>query len=270
MTLAVTPKTQLSFNDHEIDLEGQMVNLTDMWRASGGEDARRPGDWKDLPSTKAFVVFIEESLADFGGNESFRVVREGGNVATWAHWQIAMAYAKYLSPAFHAWCNTVVREHMTPKPPSPKPTKLRSSDHHEEGIMKRALMRVEERLAIRLRASGHDEFALAVEADLYKLATGKDASRFLPIALHHDWVTPTAIANELGVTVNRVGRTISEMGGLRGNYPGLCKPVVKKAAHSDQEVVSYLYSPKAVAMIKEYLQPSESPGMYLMGDDDTN
>jgi hypothetical protein len=36
----------------------------------------------------------------------------GRNGGTWAHWQIALAYAKYLSPEFHMWCNTVVRAHM--------------------------------------------------------------------------------------------------------------------------------------------------------------
>jgi hypothetical protein len=34
----------------------------------------------------------------------------GGDVATRAHWQIGLAYAKSLSPKFHLWCNTVVRE----------------------------------------------------------------------------------------------------------------------------------------------------------------
>jgi hypothetical protein len=29
-----------------------------------------------------------------------------------AHWQIALAYAKYQSPEFHMWCNEVVRAHM--------------------------------------------------------------------------------------------------------------------------------------------------------------
>jgi hypothetical protein len=33
--------------------------------------------------------------------------RYGG---TYAHWQIALAYAKYLSPEFHIWCNEVVRD----------------------------------------------------------------------------------------------------------------------------------------------------------------
>src|SRR3712207_2355569 len=33
-------------------------------------------------------------------------------VGTWAHWQLALSYARYLSPAFHLWCNTVVRAAM--------------------------------------------------------------------------------------------------------------------------------------------------------------
>ena len=32
-----------------------------------------------------------------------------------AHWQIGIAYAKYLSPEFHVWCNTVVRDRMEGK-----------------------------------------------------------------------------------------------------------------------------------------------------------
>lgn len=36
--------------------------------------------------------------------------KRGVNGVTFAHWQIAMAYAKYLSPEFHVWCSTVVRE----------------------------------------------------------------------------------------------------------------------------------------------------------------
>ena len=28
--------------------------------------------------------------------------------STYAHWQIALAYAKYLDPELHIWCNEVV------------------------------------------------------------------------------------------------------------------------------------------------------------------
>lgn len=37
---------------------------------------------------------------------------KGKGGATFAHWQIGLAYAKYLSPEFHMWCNEVVRERM--------------------------------------------------------------------------------------------------------------------------------------------------------------
>ena len=40
----------------------------------------------------------------------------GRSGATFAHWQIALAYAKYLSPEFHMWCNEVVREKMEGAP----------------------------------------------------------------------------------------------------------------------------------------------------------
>src|SRR5690606_31175446 len=37
---------------------------------------------------------------------------KGKGGATYAHWQIGLAYAKYLSPEFHMWCNEVVRQRM--------------------------------------------------------------------------------------------------------------------------------------------------------------
>ena len=36
----------------------------------------------------------------------------GKRGGTWAHWQLALTYARYLSPPFHLWCNTVVRAAM--------------------------------------------------------------------------------------------------------------------------------------------------------------
>jgi len=48
-----------------------------------------------------------------GKAHSFLIwTKEGRSGGTWAHWQIGMAYAKYLSPALHAWFNSIVRAHM--------------------------------------------------------------------------------------------------------------------------------------------------------------
>jgi len=82
-------------------------------RASGSDDAKRPTDWLASAQGKGFAEFIAESQ---GAGIDGILRREAGNPrageggVTWAHWQLGMAYAKDLSPEFHAWCNDVVRK----------------------------------------------------------------------------------------------------------------------------------------------------------------
>lgn len=110
--------TTLIYNGAEIRDRGEILCLTDMWKAAGSDESKRPIDWLRLPGTQEFVSWVAESLnmADVGKSHFGLVeTKRGGNEkggSTWAHWQIGMAYAKYLSPEFHAWCNSVVRDHM--------------------------------------------------------------------------------------------------------------------------------------------------------------
>ena len=86
----------------------QMLCLTDMWRASAAagekpDPSRRPADWLRSGEAQHFIEFLADALNV--GNSHHEIVhteRGGAAPATWAHWQIGMAYAKYLSPAFHA------------------------------------------------------------------------------------------------------------------------------------------------------------------------
>lgn len=100
----------LNFKGTPIRGDGLFLCLTDMWKAGGGMDARRPGDW--LVSTQGTQLreYVQDNIAGNSGN----IVRTetGRKGATWAHWQLALAYAQYLSSEFHAWCNEVVRAHM--------------------------------------------------------------------------------------------------------------------------------------------------------------
>jgi prophage antirepressor-like protein len=83
-------------------------------------------------------------------------------------------------------------------------------------------------------------------------ASGRSLAGFLPPAdPSFQWESPTQIAERMGVTVNAVGKAITTLG-LRG-AEGLSRAVVNKAQHSDRTVVSYLYSPEAVARIEEHL-----------------
>lgn len=104
----ITP-APLVYKGEIIAERGDMLSLTNMWKAEDGKSGRAPSDWLSLPSTKEFVASVEAAHnAGFSGI----ITKRGKNGGTFAHWQIGLAYAKYLSPEFHMWCNQVVRERM--------------------------------------------------------------------------------------------------------------------------------------------------------------
>lgn len=88
----------------------QMVNLTNMWKASGGVAAKRVPRWLQRDSVQQFIETVGEKL-----NVPEMVLlksTKGRYGGTYAHYQIALAYAKYLSPEFHMWANEVLMERL--------------------------------------------------------------------------------------------------------------------------------------------------------------
>ncbi|MFC4624230.1 KilA-N domain-containing protein [Daeguia caeni] len=68
----------LVYNGHDITVKAEMLSLTDMWKAAGAEDSRRPSDWLALESTKAFRELVEASLV--AGKSGIQVKRGGRGV----------------------------------------------------------------------------------------------------------------------------------------------------------------------------------------------
>ena len=85
-----------------------MLSLADMWRAAKSDPSKQPAIWRRSVAAAEFVDYVSVTLSIYQG-DIFRTDVGGTNPGTWAHWHIAMAYAKYLSPEFHVWCNDVVR-----------------------------------------------------------------------------------------------------------------------------------------------------------------
>jgi hypothetical protein len=84
------------------------MNLTNMWKAAGSKNAQRPAHFIELPSTQNFLISLENKLS-IGLSDTWKTVmgRYGG---MYAHYQIVLAFAQYLSPEFHIWCKEVVKE----------------------------------------------------------------------------------------------------------------------------------------------------------------
>lgn len=103
--------SDLEFHGKPIRIDGEMLNLTDMWKASSGDKTKAPAQWMRSATAEAFIDAVSVNVGK-SHIELVLATRGGSRTGTWAHWQIGIAYAKYLSPEFHIWCNTIVRDHM--------------------------------------------------------------------------------------------------------------------------------------------------------------
>ncbi len=98
----------LMIGAHSVRRDADMWCLTDLWRAAGAPRDKRPNEYLRYEG-KAFAEFLNDSLD--AGMARITKTRKipGGGGETWAHWQLALAYAKWLDHAFHARVNEVYR-----------------------------------------------------------------------------------------------------------------------------------------------------------------
>lgn len=109
MVQANTRSVALIYREHRIRLnQDRLVNLNDMWIAAGSPANKDPRQWIRLPTT---ADLIEVCAFNVEKSHILRSIR-GRAGGTWAIPNLAVAYAKYLSPQFHAWANEVIVERI--------------------------------------------------------------------------------------------------------------------------------------------------------------
>lgn len=81
------------------------VNATEMSKQFG----KRPSKWLELPSSKEFL----STLQTIRKSDSLVKTIEGKNGGTWMHEDVAIEFARWLSPAFSIWCNDKIKELLT-------------------------------------------------------------------------------------------------------------------------------------------------------------
>lgn len=86
--------------------ENVMVNATEMAKSFG----KRPAKWLELPSTKEFLAALTDvRKSDFALIQTEKGGIDGGG-GTWMHEDVALEFARWLSPAFAIWCNDRIKE----------------------------------------------------------------------------------------------------------------------------------------------------------------
>ena len=83
-----------------------MVNATEMAKSFD----KRPAKWLELPSTKEFLSTLTDvRKSDFALIQTEKGGINGGG-GTWMHEDVALEFARWLSPAFAIWCNDRIKE----------------------------------------------------------------------------------------------------------------------------------------------------------------
>ena len=103
-------KVVYSYNGNPIQFvaNGKLtINATEMAKPFGKQ--KQPVHWLNNQSTNEFLKELSKlrniSLADL-----VRVNRGGANPGTWFHEDVALEFARWLSPAFAIWCNDRIKE----------------------------------------------------------------------------------------------------------------------------------------------------------------
>ncbi|OQP84204.1 hypothetical protein BTR14_20600 [Rhizobium rhizosphaerae] len=128
----------IELEGQRISLKGEMISLTGLWKAAGSDPSKKPAKWRELPTTKDFVSYLSEVIIRKSDTELFDVTVGGRSSGTFAHWQVAMNYARYLDPAFAVRCNEIVRTHMEQRlaPNSSFPTEMFEMIKRTDGIVR--------------------------------------------------------------------------------------------------------------------------------------
>lgn len=92
----------LSYHGQDVafDPATQMWNLNAMHRAAGGDAGKAPAHWLRGQQPQELIAALGRRL-NYTNLYSLVETREGRNGGTWAHWQIAAAYAHWLNPDFY-------------------------------------------------------------------------------------------------------------------------------------------------------------------------
>jgi len=101
---------QLAFEYKGVEFrfdDRQFINLTEMWKLTGSDEAKKPANWRRKDG-RGFIDSLAKSLNVPLGHIIQGERGKGG--ATSAHWQVALAYTKYLSHEFHRLVNEAFRQ----------------------------------------------------------------------------------------------------------------------------------------------------------------
>lgn len=82
-----------------------MVNATEMAKTF----CKQPSDWTKTKSSQEFIESLSV-VRNILRTDLMKVIQGGNMQGTWMHEDVAMEFARWLSPTFAIWCNDRIKE----------------------------------------------------------------------------------------------------------------------------------------------------------------
>lgn len=118
--------TVFKYNENEItfqDGDHVMVNATEMAKSFG----KQPSDWTRTKSSQEFIDSLS-AVRNIPRTDLIQVSQGGANQqGTWFHEDVAIEFARWLSPSFAIWCNDRIKRRCHRRVHTPPPRWRRSS-----------------------------------------------------------------------------------------------------------------------------------------------
>lgn len=173
-----------------------MINATEMASAFN----KQPSDWMRLKSTNEFLIVLEGHRGIPRGG-MIHVVNDGLNNGTWMYEDVAIEFARWLSPDFAIWCNDKMKELLT--------TGYTTLDSiSRKDLAKMILESEEEKERLQLQVSTQQEQITDMSNKIVELTKKTD---YLELILQSkETVTITQMAQDYGMSAKKFNELLSE------------------------------------------------------------
>lgn len=224
ITAMSTNNTELTILSTTIrqDAEGRYC-LNDCWRASGGDDAKKPSKWHRLETAKELIAEIGENSQKpdmaFGGKQPILSKQGGNNSGIWACKELVYAYAMWISPAFHLQVIRAFDALVTGQIPNaaPKPKRIRKPSFAVtfDRCMRVVshLPNVDENQKVLMAARGTHALCGINPLEVMGYTA-------IPAATQDNYLTPTELGRQVGLSGRRVNHILCEEAHPQVHTPG--------------------------------------------------
>lgn len=181
-----------------------MINATEMAKPFG----KNAGHWMRNQSTQEFI----NELAALRNCKGSDLVQIENGIGCWMHEDVAMEFARWLSPAFAIWCNDRIKELLTIGITATQPTLEQMIDNPDLVIHLATQLKQEREEKAKLEAQTEQQQAtIKIQTEEIKKSAPK-VSYYDNHLQSVNTLTSTQVAKQIGMDAEKLHRKMKEIG----------------------------------------------------------